>query len=408
MPSFITTKNLILLTTFLSPVYLLRFSIFNFPTNALDILMTITIFYWLFTTKKIFLKLKNLVKNNLVLASSVFLLFLGLFISTFFNPNLIHELGIIKSWFILPLIFSTIILFECTNKNILLEILNSIFYSSLIISIISIFYWATSQLTYDSRLQAFYLSPNHLALAIAPGVLIGVWKVINKHSYTNLILLSILTIFITNYLTYSYSSFLALAISLLFLFCLSFPKKNKKLIAASLFISFIFLVMIIYPSEKFQSLINLEERSSLSSRIAIWQSSYKILSDHWFVGIGPGNFQQYYLDYQKYFPPYLEWAVPQPHNIFLAFWIQTGFLGFAGFLLLIICWTLQIKKILNYSKDLFKKKMAILILAILTYILVYGLFDTPYWKNDSALFFWILITMGISLSNYYSLKSDSK
>ena len=27
-------------------------------------------------------------------------------------------------------------------------------------------------------------------------------------------------------------------------------------------------------------------------------------------------------EYQKHFPPYLEWAVPQPHNLYLAFWLQ--------------------------------------------------------------------------------------
>ena len=54
-------------------------------------------------------------------------------------------------------------------------------------------------------------------------------------------------------------------------------------------------------------------------------------------GIGPGNFQNKYLEYQKYFPPYLEWSAPQPHNIFLAFWLESGLLGLAGFVIIAFC-----------------------------------------------------------------------
>ena len=144
-------------------------------------------------------------------------------------------------------------------------------------------------------------------------------------------------------------------------------------------------------SAKFSDLVNFSERSSLSSRMMIWRSSLKIASDHWLWGIGPGNFQNKYLQYQQYFPPYLEWAVPQPHNLFLAFYLQTGLIGFLGFILLLILWIFQKIKILVFSKDYLNAHLTKILLALITYTLFHGLFDTPYWKNDLALIFWIII-----------------
>ena len=128
-----------------------------------------------------------------------------------------------------------------------------------------------------------------------------------------------------------------------------------------------------------------DERSSFSSRIMIWKSSIKILKDNWVVGIGPGNFQETYLQYQKYSPPYLEWAVPYPHNIFLAFWIQAGIIGLVGFLLLISSWFWKVLK----NKKPQDENLRCAVLGVMFYILLHGLVDTTYFKNDLAVIFWL-------------------
>ena len=77
------------------------------------------------------------------------------------------------------------------------------------------------------------------------------------------------------------------------------------------------------------------DRSSLSSRTMIWTSALHIARDNPILGIGPGNFQTKYLEYQHFYPPYLEWAVPHPHNILLTFWLYSGILGVIGFLIVV-------------------------------------------------------------------------
>jgi len=121
----------------------------------------------------------------------------------------------------------------------------------------------------------------------------------------------------------------------------------------------------------------------------VWQAALKILNNNFILGIGPGMFQEYYLDYQKYFSPYLEWAAPQPHNIFLAFWLQCGIFGLAGFLWLLI----------RFFKTGFKlsaighRSLVIGLMAVMVYILVHGLVDATYWKNDLSVIFWLTVVL---------------
>ena len=107
-----------------------------------------------------------------------------------------------------------------------------------------------------------------------------------------------------------------------------------------------------------------------------------MLENNWLLGIGPGNFQTIYLDYQKYYPHYLEWAVPHPHSMYLAFWLYGGFLGLVGFLGLAYF----------FLRDIFKgdkSPVRLMALGIMVYFLIHGVFDTAYFKNDLSLVFWM-------------------
>jgi O-antigen ligase len=110
-------------------------------------------------------------------------------------------------------------------------------------------------------------------------------------------------------------------------------------------------------------------------------------------GIGPGNFQEKYLEYQEYFPPYLEWAVPQPHNLYLAFWLESGLVGLTGFIWIIFLFFKDNKNAIRENREI-----GILFLEIMIYILVHGMVDTTYWRNDLALVFWAVMVMNFCLS----------
>jgi O-antigen ligase len=389
MKKFVSLENLILLTVFLLPAYLIKLAIFGIPSNVLDILMLATIFIWIFKRNK---KIKPAIMRNKAVFISAGVIFLGLFISTLLNPNYKMELGIIKSWFVLPFLFAFAAqdIFGKENKSTLFK---AYFRSTLVVAIISLVYIFLGKTTYDGRLEAFFNSPNYLMMYLAPGFIIGIFNYKKENLKKALFyIFSLAVIGTAIYLTKSYAGWLSLFAAVLMVSFLIYSRKAR----AYSFLGILFFLAIIYfqlQTVKFGDLINFNERSSLSSRAMIWQSAEKILADNWMQGIGPGNFQNKYLEYQKYFPPYLEWAVPHPHNLYLTFWLSGGLLGIIGFLSLLFFWMKNFWK----KREFFGRLGLLGVFGILIYILMHGFFDTAYFKNDLAVVFWLIILAGLNL-----------
>lgn len=378
------TKILIFSTIFLIPTYLIRFSIFSVPTNLLEILIYFTFISCLFEKPQV--NWKELSEKYKIYIFPISLMFSGLILSTLINQNYREGFGIIKGWFFDPLLFS-FILINKIDKIGIEKILKTIFFSSAIVSLIALQYFFFGELTYDRRLAAFYSSPNYLAMFLSPSIFIGLYLIRNsKSEIKNWITLpSLFLISFVIYLTHSYTAWISIILS----FFLTELIKKRKLDRKTLAVFILILAVAIANQINNPKLKNIfSERSSMESRIMIWKSSLRILEDNWIFGIGPGNFQNKYLEYQKYFPLYLEWAVPHPHNLYLAFWLQGGILGFAGFIALLFLW---IKKTLLTLKKQKNSPLLAVSLGIVFYILIHGMIDTTYWKNDLSLMFWIII-----------------
>lgn len=376
------TGFLIYTTIFLLPVYLVKFSIFGIPTNALEILMLAVFASWLIFLEPSSWSLQELgSRRNILLCVS--LIFLGLLLSTLINKNYAVGFGIIKSWFVLPLLFSLIVpvvISEEKRKNIFY----AYYLSALAVAAISLGYYISGAITFDGRLQGIFNSPNYLAMYLAPAIIVGLWlaqfqssKLKFKIIFSAVSLALILLVF---YLTLSYAAWAAVILSLAITHIIKNKKVNARLIVAA---ALIFLAIFV-SQRNTEKLSNLEKyaRSSLKSRTMIWKSATKILDDNIVFGIGPGNFQNKYLEYQKYFPPYLEWAVPHPHNLYLAWWLSGGILSFSGFVALLFFWFREMLK-----KE--KNSWWAISFAIMLYFLIHGLVDTTYFKNDPAVIFWI-------------------
>jgi putative inorganic carbon (HCO3(-)) transporter len=195
------------------------------------------------------------------------------------------------------------------------------------------------------------------------------------------------------YFTFSYAAWIAVLVGVFFLAVFAYKKEKRKLVFSVFFLALIALGLFFFQTggEKLDNLISFE-RSSLQSRLMVWDSAVKIIKNNLIFGIGPGLFQNYYLEYQKYFNiPYLEWAVPQPHNLFLAWWLQAGIFGLFGFIWLIF---LFFNNLWQFFKKTKQPLIIISLMAVMIYILVHGLVDTTFWKNDLALLFWLTTALG--------------
>ncbi len=377
---------LILSVLFFLPDYLIKIKFGWASFNILEFLIGALFLVWIFSKeKKCSLRA---VRYSLPVALILF----GLALSVIANKNYSVGLGAIKGWFFFPLVFG-IIFHDALKKdeNLLKKSLLALFFSGVAVSAIGIVYNFLGNLTYDGRLKIFWDSPNQLAMFLAVPFLIGLFFVLRekKISEKRLYILGLALIGLSLYYTFSYGAWLAITVAIIVFFWLKYRNiAQKKYVAIFLVLLLIFLGWASFS--KLKNIQNLGERSSLASRFMIWKSAGLMIESNSFFGIGTGNFQNKYLEYQKYFPPYLEWSAPQPHNIFLAFWLESGLVGLVGFTILLFYFFQDNKKAIMYNRD-----FGILFLGIMIYILVHGLVDTTYWRNDLAVVFWVVIAANL-------------
>lgn len=385
------------------PLYLVRLNIFGIPSTILELGIYELFIIWL-VKNNYSIKFREILPDK-AFRAGVILLLAGAAISTVFSHELRASAGILKGWFFDPFLLFILIVSEIKTLRQKENILKAFFFSGALVAILSLIYLKLPFLdgvAYDGRLHGFYLSPNHLAMFLSPALIAGIWffyrkfvlmhrrdKINNIMFFFSIILIGVMGLAI--YFTYSYAAWLAIFVSLISMIYWIIPPIKRKILLGGVFLSVIVLFLSQNGTSKFENLKNLSYRSSYTSRLMIWRAALEIGKDNFLIGIGPGNFQKYYLDYQARFPePYLEWAVPEPHNIFLAFWLETGIMGLFGFLIILI-WFLKYSISLLKS-DLSDKENLLLVavlLSIMVYTITHGLFDTTYWKNDLAIIFWL-------------------
>lgn len=395
------TFSFLLLALLLLPVAHLKVTWFGLPLYLPEMaVFGAAVSFW-FSSKR---------KEGISLPDKIVLIGIGLFffggvLSFFGNPFSYTGLGMLKSWFLFPIIFGYLLWSEIREDAKRERVLWLWFLVLMGVVLRSLSFFATGEMTYDGRLSGDFTSPNFLAFFLAPGIFLSLSFLLTATEEQKrgkiLFLGTCLTLFFfVLFLTHSYGVWMGVIVALLsFFFGRAFANGIKKewRILGLIFFAALSLFVFDQGSEKWQALIHEEERSSLSSRMMIWQATLKIAIDHPLLGIGVGRFQEMYLAYQVYFPPYLEWAVPEPHNIFLAVFLATGIVGLIGFLIFFSRMIFLLTQRTFVFGETKKQQGAVLMLSLWVLFLCYGLFDTPYFKNDLAYLFFLMVALSLSV-----------
>jgi O-antigen ligase len=128
--------------------------------------------------------------------------------------------------------------------------------------------------------------------------------------------------------------------------------------------------------------------NSLTGRLPLWRATLRMLRDHPVFGTGLSSFG-------RRIAPY--WTVEEagrgliyPHNIVLNLWTETGLLGVASFLACLIQ-GLRLSWRGWRHADAHWRALHLGVFLALVAIVVHGLVDVPYWKNDLSVQFWTLL-----------------
>ncbi|HEU0051385.1 MAG TPA: O-antigen ligase family protein [Patescibacteria group bacterium] len=118
-------------------------------------------------------------------------------------------------------------------------------------------------------------------------------------------------------------------------------------------------------------------------RLFQWRETWQMLKDHWFFGAGFGAYPAVFAAYHR--AKAIE-IFQYPHNILLNVWSETGLLGVFSFFWILGKWIVDAYRNEKGDHLLFFASIAPVIAIVLQ-----GLFDVPYFKNDLAMAFWLLL-----------------
>ncbi|MDD2807280.1 MAG: O-antigen ligase family protein [Patescibacteria group bacterium] len=373
------------------PTYLFRSRLAFLPITFLELLIWVV--FVSFT-------IANLIKHKIKRGgqypyrAAIILILVGATIGMIIAPNKIEAAGLWKAYFIEPIMFFVLLYNIWPGKKNQKIILWSLGISALPIALLAIDQKFTGFGIYEPawtamahrRVTSIFSSPNAVGLYLAPIVAIyfgwllseikKIWPTVLKAS---LILISLVAIFFT----WSEGTWLGLTAALIFM--LFFGVSQKKTVAAVLIIFIIGLLAIsLQPS----LLSGVVKSSSSQNRLELWQmaNNYLTASPTNFVAgagiLGFAKIQNQWRDPLKLEP------LLYPHNIILNFWVEIGLIGLTGMALLMV----QFFKsgIVKIKTD---KWLTLGIMAAMITIIIHGLIDVPYFKNDLAILFWLIIAI---------------
>jgi len=411
------------------PLYLLRFKIFGIPFTVLEVLFFIVFINWL--SQKI--KRKEFNKKYFsVRRSYPFSFFIILFVLSSFGGLMVagfsnEALGVYKAYFI-EAVFVYILVFNYfkhpANRN---RIYFTLFLSAILASVYAIYqkitgnYWAGG--VNELRVTSFFPYPNALGLYLGPITVLSYFYFLNlikngcpifrkdklKVFFTFLVFL---ISFYSIYLARSEAALGAVVISV-FLGSIFISKRFAT----------VFIVLGIVSGTIV--LTNTDLRTFVLEKIQLrdfsgevrkqqWKETVEMLkSDGTVLGVGLSGYQKAVTPYHqegiffnedrdtdfrrkivlfddKYKSEH--WRPIEiymyPHNIILNFWVELGVVGVVAFFGLM-------SQFVYYGIKLFKRDRLVVIgpLSAMLEILIHGMVDVPYFKNDLSFLWWIFFAM---------------
>lgn len=426
------------ITLFALPAYLIRFNI-GIPTTLLEIMILIDFGVW-------FLKNLHFIKGGLAnrfkkvsgvieypfrneMISVVAAGFIGLLVAGTSQ----EALGVWKAYFFEPLLL-LIILYQLIGKSGLpfaekiKKILHPFMFAALGVSVLAIYQKLTGDLISNPLWQAaatrrvvsVFGYPNAVGLYLetitiyAFGLCLLGKETSRKHLtlYIAVIITSLLSILFAK----SVGAALGLAAGFS-LIALLYSAKSRKAFASIVLTALILIFGAGIGRNKAVEYLTLSDFSG-QVRVIGWEETWKMLKDgRILTGAGLSNFQKTVAPYHvpgfyynrdrdpdfhrkllvfdekyraKYWQP-LE-IYMYPHNIFLNFWSELSLFGLIVFIWLLVKFFWVAASLFKKSNDN-DKLLLITAMAAMTTIIIHGMVDVPFFKNDLAIIFWLPIAI---------------
>ncbi len=368
-----------------SPAYVIRPHLGPLPTTALEIVLLVALVagYYAFWTELPW-------RNPYTWAA--LLLLAGASIDTLVTAStLTKALGIWKAYFVEPMLAGLLIAAMASRRDQARLLLAGLGLAGAISALLNIANTLRALATHSfddvTPPVVIYNSANDIAMYLEPlaAVALAV-AVFSEERWERLVAAALYGLFaLAIALSFSRAGWLTLG-------CLSiavcfFHRRRLWVVGAAAGLAALALL----ASARVRSRVMVEfdpnsPRNTLALRRSLWETSLRMLEHRPLFGGGLNGFQSAIQPYKT--GGYGENLI-YPHNIVLNFWSETGLLGLAGFIWIVVRALRTV--IQGLAAGPWPRAIAIGTLGTIVAILVHGLVDAPYFKNDLALAFWAIL-----------------
>lgn len=380
----------------LLPAYVLRFSLGPIPSTVLEgmsVMILIGVAYKLGHSKQSWFQASNTMLATPYFKPGILLLVAGL-AACFVGDDLRASLGIWRAYFLEPLLIYVAARLILTTEEDWSMVHKGLGVAVLGLTGLALYQYFTGSylptwewtVTETRRATGVYTSPNSLGLFVAPVAMLFLARILSvgkafswrTHGFDALIVLAAI---IAILLAWSKGAMIAFVIGTAYL---AYRLISKKYTLIALATCAALILIIPVTRTKAIELVRFQSASG-QSRLALYQGSLDLIKQNPITGTGLAQFGK---AFESVRPDTFTEKLIYPHNIFLNFWLETGLLG-----LIAVVWIMGIA-----SRRATQNKESIVILGVsaaLLTMLIHGLVDVPYFKNDLAMLVWLLLSRDI-------------
>lgn len=378
------TRWILVLLPLLLPTYVVRFHVGPIPTTLLEVALLALFVTWIVARRS---EIKRILRDFTKTAWywPVGLWLAAGLIGVFIADNHIAALGLWRAYFLEPILILVMLRDLVKTDEDKRDLLRSLCVTVAICAV-----WAAFQFTthlsipspWDKPPQGIRATgpfpfPNALALFAVPVAILCLTLLVQRVKFIRACWLwvGLASGIVAALLAKSDGGLIAFAAAAFVLFVLKKETRKYAIIAAVIGSIVVLAVPQLRHIAEEQLLF---KKWSGKVRLVIWKETRTMLADHPLFGAGLGNYPTAILPYHN--ATWME-VFQYPHNILFNTWSETGLLGVAAFGWVLWLWW-------RHGKTT--------ALPVMTAIIVHGLVDVPYFKNDLAIAFWILIVLSIN------------
>jgi O-antigen ligase/polysaccharide polymerase Wzy-like membrane protein len=377
----------------LAPAYVIRWHLAFYPTTLLETAIVVTVAIFLIEWRR---SREQLVwRNPFVWPAVLFIIAGGIAVVT--APHLTAALGLYRAYLLEPMAFGLVLINVLRTSRRALLVAGGLAAGATVAGLANSFVVLQGliQHTYDVTATPpviIYSTANAVALYVVP--LVGVAISLALYSDTTVerwagAAFVVVGTLITA-LSFSRGGYLALAAVVVVAALL----HRRRWLLLGLAVLALAAVAII-PPIRHRIVIETQNvyGNTVQSRIDLWTAAVKLIEHRPIFGAGLSGFQERAAPYYTHLHTQANFI--DPHNIVLNFWVETGLLGLIAF-----AWIL----VLGFRTSWWGWKRGssgwrpfhLGVLLALVAVVVHGMVDVPYFKNDLSLEFWALI--GVTLA----------